>query len=438
MNRYTDGKVTTPINVADLSQLLNRSQEDINKVEYSNLLTSVGGLCKHPNINIWSKYRPMLNLPMGRVTLAQRNSVNYGLHIPYYTSFSEFESAFRNNSTDWTAVLPTGGVTSPYSLAHFLSDEIDDTGSYDHISANRAWGAGNTLDNEYGYGKYAALGVFHRKENEPMFKNEEILVMIDYNDSDSSSVTSVIQMADIKDVMLGNTPIGSCYLGVALIETSGKYASYWCTSQYNLENPNDGGHKVIIHLPSIQGKSDKETKTWHLVPILSSVCKPAINTINESGSFCIIGESKYFMTFDFVSKYEPATFEIEKVTNTAVIHMNTEDAISNVEMWVAFMHHDTYGLDQYLSEDYDTDRIEWLNGGNPYSNKYYYGRQEYASTRAAYITQATLDDNGQYIAVNAMTTDGYGNELTEGYTYIHVFFRYTYNGETISGEVYTY
>lgn len=58
MDRYTNGIVTTPINVADLSQLLNRSQENINKVEYSNLLTSVGGLCTHPNINMLSLYKP--------------------------------------------------------------------------------------------------------------------------------------------------------------------------------------------------------------------------------------------------------------------------------------------------------------------------------------------------------------------------------------------
>ena len=119
MDRYTDGKVTTPINVADLSQLLNRSQDDINKVEYSNLLTSVGGLCTHPNINKWAKYKPIKHHVIGNITEEQRtdrkgNGELYGVII---TGGNELA---KLHDVTFTYVRPEGGEKSPYRLGDFL------------------------------------------------------------------------------------------------------------------------------------------------------------------------------------------------------------------------------------------------------------------------------------------------------------------------------
>lgn len=137
MNRYTDGKVTTPINVADLSQLLNRSQSNINKVEYSNLLTSVGGLCTHPNINKWAKYKPIKHHTISNITEEQRkdrkgNGELYGVIV---TGGNVIE---RLHDVRFTYVRPEGGEKSPYRLGDFLG--------YDHkakpsVSGEMRWGS---------------------------------------------------------------------------------------------------------------------------------------------------------------------------------------------------------------------------------------------------------------------------------------------------------
>lgn len=136
MDRYTDGKVTTPINVADLSQLLNRSQEDINKVEYSNLLTSVGGLCTHPNINIWAKYKPVRYAGVVKKdTFNAQGKWEKGegsngwwmgdgqgiMNIPKLNGESDATLIDSiASASEWTYNKPTGGETSPFRLSDFI------------------------------------------------------------------------------------------------------------------------------------------------------------------------------------------------------------------------------------------------------------------------------------------------------------------------------
>lgn len=137
MDRYTDGKVTTPINVADLSQLLNRSQENLDIVEYSNLLTSVGGLCKHPNINKWAKYKPIKHHVIGNITEEQRKDRKgdgelYGVIITGGIVLTNL------HNVAFTYVRPEGGEKSPYRLGDFLG--------YDHkakpsVSGEMRWGS---------------------------------------------------------------------------------------------------------------------------------------------------------------------------------------------------------------------------------------------------------------------------------------------------------
>lgn len=136
MDRYTNGIVTTPINVADLSQLLNRSQENINKVEYSNLLTSVGGLCTHPNINKWAKYKPVRYAGVVKKdTFNAQGKWEKGegsngwwmgdgqgiMNIPKLNGENEttlIDSIASAN--EWTYNKPTGGETSPFRLSDFI------------------------------------------------------------------------------------------------------------------------------------------------------------------------------------------------------------------------------------------------------------------------------------------------------------------------------
>ena len=121
MDRYTDGIVTTPINVADLSQLLNRSQENINKVEYSNLLTSVGGLCTHPNINKWSKRKPVNS----SILFADENALdeimfnaNYGIDTSNMGGH-DAQNLAENTDAD-TDDYRYIHVSAPFQLGHFI------------------------------------------------------------------------------------------------------------------------------------------------------------------------------------------------------------------------------------------------------------------------------------------------------------------------------
>lgn len=136
MDRYTDGKVTTPINVADLSQLLNRSQDDIEQVKYSNLLTSVGGLCTHPNINIWAKYKPVRYAGVVKKdTFNAQGKWEKGedsngwwmgdgqgiMNIPKLNGESDATLIDSiASASEWTYNKPTGGETSPFRLSDFI------------------------------------------------------------------------------------------------------------------------------------------------------------------------------------------------------------------------------------------------------------------------------------------------------------------------------
>ena len=74
----------------------------------------VGQLCTHPNINKWSKWKPVKYNSVTPITQAQLASVNFGITPP-------------TPSTDYTEVMdvkwgyqkPTGGSSSPYRLSDF-------------------------------------------------------------------------------------------------------------------------------------------------------------------------------------------------------------------------------------------------------------------------------------------------------------------------------
>lgn len=84
------------------------------KAELGAATNVVGQLCIHPNINKWSRWKPVRHSSITPITQAQLASVNFGLTPP-------------NPSTDYTAVMdvkwgysrPTGGLSSPYRLGDF-------------------------------------------------------------------------------------------------------------------------------------------------------------------------------------------------------------------------------------------------------------------------------------------------------------------------------
>lgn len=85
-------------------------------------------LCKHPNINKWSKYKP-ISLPYittdGITDWYLGSDGKCGMTIPVYTyegaitAPGTFLYDLKNHSVNWTYNPPTGGVLSPYRLGDF-------------------------------------------------------------------------------------------------------------------------------------------------------------------------------------------------------------------------------------------------------------------------------------------------------------------------------
>lgn len=89
----------------------------------------VGTLCTHPNINKWSKYKPVVLAtvaPDRSSSWWRSTNGNCGLIIPNFSSISALISHVDANGADWTYQKPTGGSTSPYRIADF--------GGYEHTA----------------------------------------------------------------------------------------------------------------------------------------------------------------------------------------------------------------------------------------------------------------------------------------------------------------
>lgn len=88
----------------------------------------VGTLCTHPNINKWSKYKP-ISLPYittdGITDWHLGGDGKCGMTIPVYTSEGAITAPgtflynLKNHNVNWAYNPPTGGGSSPYRLGDF-------------------------------------------------------------------------------------------------------------------------------------------------------------------------------------------------------------------------------------------------------------------------------------------------------------------------------
>ena len=102
------------------------------KAELGASTNNVGQLCIHPNINKWSKCKPVkqphINVD-GLLDWWKAFDGKCGLNIPVYTSagaittVGSFLHSLKNKTYDWEYVKPIGGTTSPYRLADFRNYE---------------------------------------------------------------------------------------------------------------------------------------------------------------------------------------------------------------------------------------------------------------------------------------------------------------------------
>ena len=135
----------------------------------------VGTLCTHPNINKWSRWKPIRSNKV--VGLVEQDLINskFGLDIVSRSTIYDLLTYYSTNSI-WNYLKPTGGAISPYRLGDFRN--------YDHS----AYIAFNTtqLNNSY-------------------YKTDDKIRNWIYNDQ--SALTSLIRWDELG---YGNYYFGAC------------------------------------------------------------------------------------------------------------------------------------------------------------------------------------------------------------------------------------
>mgnify|MGYP003292252685 CR=1 FL=1 len=85
--------------------------------------TDLGRLCTHPNVNMWSKYKPIDADVIGELTDSQRHALAYGLSVEnvggYVTNMQSKAQIYSILTRQWQYRQPTGGSHSPYRIADF-------------------------------------------------------------------------------------------------------------------------------------------------------------------------------------------------------------------------------------------------------------------------------------------------------------------------------
>ena len=106
--------IEKPLNVFDIANTLGYYEyaphpvtgETVRKVD-------LGRLCTHPNINMWSKYKPVAFESSGSITDTDRASVDWGFRAFSYPTYQEAATS------GWTYKKPMGGKSEPFRLADF-------------------------------------------------------------------------------------------------------------------------------------------------------------------------------------------------------------------------------------------------------------------------------------------------------------------------------
>jgi len=104
----------------------------------------VGTLCTHPNINKWSRWKPVaISNQVEPVTIEDLAGAQYGLNIPFFSTRAELISYYNSNSGEWTYTKPSGGASSPYRLGDFRNYEHSASKFYSVIIPEMKIGGGN-------------------------------------------------------------------------------------------------------------------------------------------------------------------------------------------------------------------------------------------------------------------------------------------------------
>ena len=94
------------------------------KAELGASTNDVGRLCIHPNVNMWSKWKPVRFNSVSPITQANLEAVNYGIGWNSYASIDAVKTAYENREDVLSYRKPRGGLyNEPYRLGDFRNYE---------------------------------------------------------------------------------------------------------------------------------------------------------------------------------------------------------------------------------------------------------------------------------------------------------------------------
>lgn len=94
------------------------------KSELGASTNDVGQLCIHPNVNMWSKWKPIRHTSIEPITQAQLEAHNYGIAWNSYANIDAVKLAYENNESVLNYNKPRGGLyNEPYRLTDFTNYE---------------------------------------------------------------------------------------------------------------------------------------------------------------------------------------------------------------------------------------------------------------------------------------------------------------------------
>lgn len=103
----------------------------------------VGTLCTHPDINKWSKWKPVVSNKVTGMTAQDMADSQFGLSIPFFSSRADLISFYTSTPAGtWAYAKPTGGASSPYRLGDFRNYEHAATRFYNVSIPNQEVGTG--------------------------------------------------------------------------------------------------------------------------------------------------------------------------------------------------------------------------------------------------------------------------------------------------------
>ena len=113
------------------------------KSELGAATNDVGRLCIQPNVNKWSRWKPVaISNLVSPATIEDLAGAQYGLNIPFFLTRAELISYYNSNNGEWTHTKPSGGMLAPYRLSDFRNYEHNASRFYTVIIPSEHVGGG--------------------------------------------------------------------------------------------------------------------------------------------------------------------------------------------------------------------------------------------------------------------------------------------------------